>query len=186
MLTEKDIEHIEEYIRGNLDANTQAELKDKIAADPIYKNKYDELLVLSEAIQKYEKHKHVFEKIKAKRNEGDVSQDHLFKTRHQSGIANQSYNRQSSICSDAEPLATASRGEGSDGIVNFNKYFNRRNFSIAASVAILIGIGFYTNNTSDNNIQEYGSPENAITDSLELDSLDIKQDSLPELKQYFD
>lgn len=145
MLTEKDIENIEEYIRGNLDANTQAEHKDKITADPIYKNKYDELLVLSKAIQKYEKHKHVFDQIKDKKI--DTS----------SGM-----------------------------VVNFNKYFNRRNLSIAASVAILIGIGFYTNNTSDNNIQEYGSPENAITDSLELDSLEIKQDSLPKLIQYFE
>lgn len=187
MLTEKDIEHIEEYIRGNLDANIQAELKDKIAVDPTYKNKYDELKVLSEAIQKYEKHKHVFEKINTmRRNEEEVSQDHLFKARHQSEIVNQSYNTQSSLGSDAEPLAIESIGEGSDGIVNFNKYFNKRNFSIAASVVILVGIGFYTNNTSDINIQEYGTPENAITDSLELDSLDIKQDSLPELKQYFD
>ena len=186
MLTEKDIENIEEYIRGNLDANFHADFQNKLITDSLYKEKYEELLELSKAIHEYEKHKHVFEIIKAKRNEGDVLQDHLFNTRHQSGVANQSYNTQASKCSNAEPLATYSRGEGSDGIVNFNKYFNRRILSIAASVAILIGIGFYTNNTSDNNIQEYGSPENAITDSLELDSIEIKQDSLPKLIQYFE
>jgi len=145
MLTEKDIENIEEYIRGNLDADLHADLHEKVSTYPVYKEKYEELIALSEAIHEYEKHKHVFDQIKAKKI--DTS----------SGM-----------------------------VVNFNKYFSRRNLSIAASVAILIGIGFYTNNTSDNNIQEYGAPENAITDSLELDSLEIKQDSLPKLRQYFE
>jgi len=145
MLTEKDIENIEEYIRGNLNADFHADFQEKLINDSLYKEKYEELTALSEAIHEYEKHKHVFDQIKAKKI--DTS----------SGM-----------------------------VVNFNKYFNRRNLSIAASVAILIGIGFYTNNTSNINIQEYGSPENAITDSLELDSLEIKQDSLPKLIQYFE
>ena len=66
MLTEKDIENIEEYIRGNLDDELVSDLQIKIDSNPLYKKKYEELQVLSEAIHKYEEHKHIFDKIKAK------------------------------------------------------------------------------------------------------------------------
>ena len=139
MLTEKDIEHIEDYIRGNLDANIQAELKEKIAVDPIYKNKYNELKVLSEAIQEYEKHKHIFEQIKNKKNDISYSSLKLFSFKH---------------------------------------FYKIRNLSIAASVLIIVGVVLYKNVGLHSNMIEYGAPSNSISDSLEIDSLEMKKDSL--------
>ena len=179
MLTEKDIENIEEYIRGNLDDERVSDLQIKIDSNPLYKKKYEELQVLSEAIHKYEEHKHIFDKIKAKKNILDTSKDHTFKPNYQSD----QYRSYPSSVSNSEPSSRYSM-DSSGKVVNFNKYFNTRNISIAASIAILIGIIFYPKSSSDNT-QEYGAPEKVITDSLELDSLKQKEDSLSNLRQYF-
>ena len=139
MLTKKDIENIEEYVRGNLDADLISDLKIKIDTDPLYKKKYEELLLVSEVIHKYENHKHVFDQIK--NNKNDIS-------------------------------------SRSVKLFSFKHFYKIRNLSIAASILIIVGVVIYTNTGLDTNMTEYGTPNNSISDSLKIDSLELKKDSL--------
>jgi len=64
MLTEKEIELIENHLRGKLNDEDNSLVERKIASDSLYKEKYDELFILSKAIERFEQHNSVIERIK--------------------------------------------------------------------------------------------------------------------------
>ncbi len=181
MLTEKEIELIEDHLRGKLNDEDNSLVERKIASDSLYKEKYDELFSLSKAIERFEQHKNIIDRIKKQTTSNtrrEATTDSLNKVK-QSSI-------NKAIASQVHEPTDKYNSIGADRpIINLARYLTSKNLGIAASFALIFGFSYYFITNNRKTIQEYSAPSKyLIEDSLKTDSLETANDSLKALKNF--
>ena len=156
MLTNKETEILELYILGLASDEQIKIVEDRLSSDVDYKNEYENLLALKQALKLYDKYKEKKEYLKSL-NKEKVGERFNIPT-----VTDIHTNSKSASASqDKETLKSLT--------INY-----KRILAVAASIVLLIGIGYIIKTDFSETEIEYAAPspvDTLATDSLKTDTI---------------